>query len=200
MDEACINSIYFRFWYEVLKRKYGDNLKLCFTDTDSFLFSVKTRDIYNDLAEEDLKPYFDFSNYNQAHPLHDSTKTNIPGLFKDETEGEPIREFVGLRSKLYSIAVGATGNEYQKQASAGVKTVLAKRHLQHRIYKNILLSHQQTGKFAEFSVDQRTIRSFNHRVFNVKQSRIALSNIDDKRFVLDDNITTRAHGHFANDV
>ena len=33
------------------KPKYGENTKLCYTDTDSFTVHVKTNDIYKDIAE-----------------------------------------------------------------------------------------------------------------------------------------------------
>jgi hypothetical protein len=40
---------------------------------------------------------FDFSNYDKDHPLYDTPNAKTPGLFKDETGGVPIQQFVGLR-------------------------------------------------------------------------------------------------------
>ena len=34
------------FWYYYMKPKYGDNLKLCYMDTDSFIMQIKTEDFY----------------------------------------------------------------------------------------------------------------------------------------------------------
>ena len=32
----------YEFWYEYLEPKYGDKIKLCYMDTDSFIFYVET--------------------------------------------------------------------------------------------------------------------------------------------------------------
>ena len=36
----------YRFYYGVMKPKYGDNIRMVYTDTDSFVFHTKTDDIY----------------------------------------------------------------------------------------------------------------------------------------------------------
>ena len=45
-----------------MKPKYGNNVKLCYMDTDSFIMSIKTEDFYKDIAN-DVKKRFDTSNY-----------------------------------------------------------------------------------------------------------------------------------------
>ena len=40
------------FWYDYVKLKYGENAKLCYMDTDSFIVHVKTDDIYKNIAED----------------------------------------------------------------------------------------------------------------------------------------------------
>ena len=42
----------YEFWYDYVKLKSGENVKLCYMDTDSFLVLVKTDDIYKDIAED----------------------------------------------------------------------------------------------------------------------------------------------------
>ena len=49
-------------WYDYLKPKYGENVNLCYMDTDTFIVHVKTDDIYKDIAE-DLEKRFDAPNY-----------------------------------------------------------------------------------------------------------------------------------------
>ena len=49
------------FHYYYIKNKYGNNLKLLFTDTDSLMYEIKTEDCYKDFSSD--KEMFDFSNY-----------------------------------------------------------------------------------------------------------------------------------------
>ena len=35
-----------------MKPKYDDNVKLCYMDTDSFIFHAKTEDFYKDIADD----------------------------------------------------------------------------------------------------------------------------------------------------
>ena len=42
----------YEFWYDYIKRKYQDNPKLCYMDTDSFIINVKTEDFYEDIAND----------------------------------------------------------------------------------------------------------------------------------------------------
>ena len=44
-------------------------------------------------------------------------------------------------------------------------------------------------------VQMNKIRSDNHKLFTYNVNKIGLSVFDDKRFILDDGITTLAHGH-----
>ena len=45
----------YKFYYDVMKPKYGDNIRMVYTDTDSFVFHTKTDDIYQDLTEIMMK-------------------------------------------------------------------------------------------------------------------------------------------------
>ena len=88
------------FHYNFIRKKYKDNAVLLFTDTDSLCYLIRTRDIYQDISEN--RHLFDLSNYPQDHPLYNTTNKKKPGFFKDETGGCAIKEFVGLKSKMYS--------------------------------------------------------------------------------------------------
>ena len=52
---------------------------------------------------------------------------------------------------------------------------------------------------ATSSVIQTNIRSYRHKLFVNQQNKVGLSAIDDKRFLCEDGIATRAHGHWRND-
>ena len=40
------------FWYDYIKPKYGKKAQLCYMDTDSFIFYIKTEDFYKDIADD----------------------------------------------------------------------------------------------------------------------------------------------------
>ena len=91
----------YEFWYDYMKPKYGDNIKLCYMDTDSFIMNIKTEDFYKDIAS-DLEKRFDTSNYEVDRPLSIGKNKKVIGLMKDELGGKIIMEFVTLRPKTYS--------------------------------------------------------------------------------------------------
>ena len=61
-------SLMYEFWYDYMKPKYDDNVKLCYMDTDSFILNIKTKDFYKDIAN-DVEKRFDTSNYECDKPL-----------------------------------------------------------------------------------------------------------------------------------
>ncbi len=92
----------YKFHYDVFKPKFPDS-KLLFTDTDSMYYSVKTHDFYKKMFE--IRDHLDLSEYPETSEFYDPTNKRIIGKFKDETQGAPILEFVGLRPKMYSYQV-----------------------------------------------------------------------------------------------
>ena len=58
----------YEFWHDYMKPKYGNNVKLCYMDTDSFIMNIKTNDFYEDIAN-DVENRFDTSNYEVNRPL-----------------------------------------------------------------------------------------------------------------------------------
>ena len=51
-------TLMYEFWYDYMKPKYGDNIKLCYMVTDSFIMHIKTEDFYKDIAN-DVEKRFD---------------------------------------------------------------------------------------------------------------------------------------------
>lgn len=188
----------FEFHYDVMKKKYPlDKSVLCFTDTDSFLYEIKSTDIYHDLGE--MAEHFDFSNYPIGHPLHSTVNQAVIGKFKDECESKPIKQFIGLRSKMYSIMID---DGKQKSTAAGVKKHVAKRELKHHLYRLALdgfaFRRDSNIRHPDLMIKQRTFRSYCHNIITIQQNRVGLTSYDDKRFILNDNHMTRAHGHYLN--
>ena len=73
------------FHYNVMKPKYGENLNLLFTDTDSLMYEIFTDDIYDDM--KGFQDYFDTPGYDQKHPLFSTINKKVVGKMKDELGG-----------------------------------------------------------------------------------------------------------------
>ena len=61
-------TVMWEFFYDYYKTKYEDRVKLCYTDTDSFILHIKTKDFYEDI-NSDVEEWFDTSNYKIDRPL-----------------------------------------------------------------------------------------------------------------------------------
>ena len=72
----------YEFWYDYMKPKYHDKVKLCYIDTDSFIISIKTKDFYKDIAD-DVEKRFDTSNCEVHRPLPTGKNKKVIGLMKD---------------------------------------------------------------------------------------------------------------------
>ena len=180
-------TIMYDFHYNYIKPKYGAKAKLLFTDTDSFLYEIQTEDFYKDISK-DVKDRFDTSDYPENHPSGIPTGINkkVLGMMKDEAAGKNIKEFVGLRAKLYSFIM-EDGKENKR--CKGVKKQVVEIRITHEDYKTCL----RTGK--EQLRKQNILRSYEHEVFTEEVNKVALSAVDDKRYILSDGIHTLAWGH-----
>ena len=181
-------TIMYDFHYNYIKPKYGDKAKLLFTDTDSLMYEIETEDFYKDISG-DVKDRFDTSDYPENHPSGIPTGINkkVLGMMKDEAGGKTIKEFVGLRAKLYSFVMD-DGEETKK--CKGVKKQVVESSISHENYKTCLL----TGK--EQLRKQTILRSYNHEVYTEEVNKVALSAQDDKRYILSDGVHTLAWGHY----
>ena len=54
-------TLMFEFWFDYIVPKYGDKVKLCYIDTDSFIMHIKIKDFYKDISA-DVDKWFDNSN------------------------------------------------------------------------------------------------------------------------------------------
>ena len=181
-------TIMFDFHYNYIKPKYGDKAKLLFTDTDSLMYEIQTEDFYKDISG-DVKDRFDTSDYPENHPSGIPTGINkkVLGMMKDEAAGKIIKEFVGLRSKLYSFKMEEGG---ENKKCKGVKKQVVENTITYEDYKTCLT----TGK--EQLRKQNILRSYNHEVYTEEINKVALSVLDDKRYILSDGIHTLAWGHY----
>ena len=66
-------AVMYEFWYDYVKPKYGENAKICYLDTNSFVVYAKSRWYYKDIAE-DVETRFDTSNFEIERPLPNGKK------------------------------------------------------------------------------------------------------------------------------
>ena len=174
----------FNFHYTYMKKKYKNKAELLFTDTDSLIYLINTKDFYKDISY-DIITKFDTSDYPPNHPSGIPTGVNkkVIGMFKDEVAGKQITHFVGLRPKLYSFKIE---EEREVKKCKGVKKNVVKKKLDFDDYVKCLFSGEKEMR------SMKIIRSEKHDIYSKEVNKIALSNEDDKREVLKDNIHTLA--------
>ena len=176
-------TLMYDFHYNYIKKKYPE-AQLLFTDTDSLCYHIRTEDIYSDFfADREL---FDNSDYPSDSKFYFSENKKVIGKFKDETAGVPIREFIGLKSKMYSISLD---NEKNSKKAKGVKKNVIRKGISHGDYLDVL--HQSKVMHHKM----KTIRSDCHQISSYEINKISLSPFDDKRYILSDGISSYAYGH-----
>ena len=166
----------YEFWYDYVKVKYEDRVKLCYMDTDSFVLNVRTEDFYKYISE-DVKDRFDTSNFNYDRPLRIGVNKKVVGLMKDELGGGIITEFVALRPKAYSYI---TDDLVELKKAKGTKKSVVKKMLGFNDYKKCLFEKEKILK------SQQRFKSENHSVYTECINKIALSCDDDKRIATSD--------------
>ena len=50
-------TLMYEFHYEYIRPKYGSKARLCYMDTDSFVYEIETKDFYRDIIK-DVKERF----------------------------------------------------------------------------------------------------------------------------------------------
>ena len=139
----------YEFWYDYMKPKYNDNVRLCYMDTDSFVMHIKTNDFYEDIAS-DVENRFDTSNYEAntsettaepsslaRRPLPTGKNKKVIGLMKDELGGKIITEFITLRPKTYSFL---TYDGKKDKKAKGTKKCVIKKMIKFNDYKKCFLN------------------------------------------------------------
>ena len=191
LEESKIHM--YRFHYDHM-RKWFDDITLCFTDTDSFLYHIKGVDPFKVMKEN--HQHFDFSNYPINHPYYSAKGKKQIGLFKDELASKILVEFIGLRAKCYSLlfevdddAVYREGG-FEKLTAKGTKRCVKERFLRHEHFCRTLFD------LSTLRVRQNTFVSLDHRIGTYNQSRISLTAFDTKRWIEDDGFSTLPFGHY----
>ena len=149
------------------------NINHCFTDTDSLLYEIQTDDIYADMLED--SDLYDFSDYPDDHPNYNLKNKKIIGKFKDELNSVNLEEFIGLRSKCYSLLFRGEvkknkvkhRNMTSKQTAKGTKKSVKKAHLIHKHFRDT------QKNLSTVIVKQNVIKSKAHTISSYHQKKVA---------------------------
>eukprot|EP00794_Sanderia_malayensis_P014470 gene14470-biopygen11584 len=163
------------------------NVQLCYMDTDSFIYDIPMSQDQVNRVLKDHEDGFDFSNYDKEHPNYSVRNKKVIGKMKDELGGGKMIEFVGLRSKMYSLRID--DGQTIKRAK-GINKNVAKKQIKHEDYLDCL-KEQQT-----YSHRQRNIESHNHTIYTTERTKKSLSSLDNKRYILDNGFNTLPYGHY----
>ena len=180
--------IMYEFHYDYMIPKYSqscDKLKLCYMDTDSFIYSIETEDFYKNIANE-VESRYDTSGYpnDGSRPLPVGKNKKVIGLMKDERGGKIMKEFISLRPKMYSYRAGST----EPKKCKGIKKCVVKKTISFEDYKKCLFNGENIYR------SQLLFRSNKHEVRTLEVNKLALSREDDKRISID-GIASYAIGH-----
>ena len=149
-----------------MKPKFKDP-QLCYMDTDSLIYNIKTEDFYADITD-DVEEMFDTSGYDKkdARPLPIGKNKKVIGLMKDELGGKIMTEFIALRPKLFSYKK-LDGEEDKK--CKGIQKCIVKKTLTFEDYKTCLFNNSTEYRF------QLTLRSSKHEVRTIEVNKVALN-------------------------
>ena len=135
-------TLMYEIWYDYLKPMYRDKIRLCYTDTDSFIMHINTDDFYKDISA-DVNKWYDTSNFNKNDngPLEIGKNKKLPGKFKDELGGKIMTKFVALRAKTYSFLIDDfKDDDYENNRTVNKKAKGTKK-CAIKFYLIIILTH-----------------------------------------------------------
>jgi hypothetical protein len=174
--------------YKIFKDYYNDNITLLYTDTDSFVYEIKTNSYFKDLKNY-FAPIMDFSNFNKNHKLFSEKNKKLIGYLKSEYGEKNVDEFIGIKSKLYSIMYD--NEKENKKTAKGLQKCVLNKYITHDIYRDVI--HNQNV----LSTKMKRIQSKQHKLQTVELTKLIFHPFDDKRYILDNGIDTLPFGHYS---
>ena len=134
-------TLMYEFHYDYMRPKYDSKVKLCYMDTDSFVYETETEGFYRDIAK-DVEKRFDTSGYSmdENRPLPIGKNKKVIGLMKYELGGKIMTEFVALRAKMY--AYRKIDKEVEEKCCKGTKKCVVSEGLLFDHYKICLFDSE----------------------------------------------------------
>ena len=165
------------FHYNFIKKDF--DTELLFTDTDSLTYEIKSENVYEEFFK--WKDLFDCSSYSKDSNFFNERNKKVTGKMKNEFGGVIVEEFVGLKSKMYSMKK-VDGKECNTAKAVNVATEFNK-------FKDVLFDKKVIRH------KMKIIQSKKHRLGTYEIAKISLSVFDDKRYGLDDEVYTLDYFH-----
>ena len=182
-------ELIYLFYYDELKPKFKDKVKLMYMDTDSFILSIETDDFFKE-TKDYLKEWFDTSGYDENRVLPEEFAKNtsynkkVIGKMKDELSKVHLTEFIALAPKVYAFKQTPIDNSLLEDKKArGINRLVTKKSLSFNLYKKCLFNNE-TVKCIQYR-----IKSTPSCIDTVKMNKIALQNFDNKRLRSFNSIT-----------
>ena len=123
----------------------------------------------------------DFSEYPVNSKFYDLSSNKVLGKMKDEFKGKIVNEFVGLKSRIYSM-ISVDDKEITKAKGINKK-------IRHKEFIDVLFNK----KVMRHNMNR--IQSKLHELGTCNVFKISLSFFDDKSYVLDHGVNTLAYFH-----
>ena len=134
----------------------------------------------------------DMTVHESGEKLHFNDHKKWLGLFKDETNGDPIVEFVGHRAKMYSLL---TASDTHKMTAKGVGKV-QQRQITHQDFLNCLDVWENTsGQHSHIVRGATKLTIQKHHIYLSEYTKVGLNSFDDKKYYYDVSKEGLCFGH-----
>ena len=170
----------YNYFYNVIKPAFGIRAHLLYTDTDSLIIRLRSKNI--NLDYQKISATLDTSNFDEDHFLFSKENASKLGFFKNEMGSNPIDVFCATRPKAYCFISNEKHTKLKGVDRSYVKSLELTNYL-----RTVLLNETQTSL-------SNKIASKNHNVSINRMKKRAFINLDDKIKILDCGIHTRKYG------
>ena len=169
-------TLMYEFHDDYMRLKYGSKVKLCYMDTDSFVYEIETEDFCKDIAK-DVEKKFDTSGYSKddKRPLPIGKNKKVIGLKKDELGGKIMTDFVALRAKMYTYR--KIDKKVEEKRCKGTNRCVVAEGLTFDDYKSSLFDGKTVYR------KQMLFENKKHEVYTANKHKIALNRDDDQRLL-----------------
>ena len=167
----------YKFHYDLMKNN-TNIFSLLSTHTNSFIYET-SENFYQIMYQH--KEIFDLSNQRKDSKYYCNDNKKVLGKMKDEYGGRTIYEITALRSKMYTIR---DVNKEGKSTHKGHNSLTGYDEFEETRSNIKAIRHKMRG-----------IESKKHDIVTYESNKGSLSDLDDKRYILDDGMNTLPYGH-----